>query len=199
MSSTSTSSPASTPRRSLILSDEFLESLAHKEKPNLQLGLLRRILNDRIKTISRSNLVQSRKFSEQLEEAINRYTNRSLSTAGIISELVKLAKEMRNQANRHEQLGLSEAEAAFYDAIVQNDVAVLEMGDDTLKRISVDLVHSVRASVTIDWNLKESVRAGMRTKVRRLARYGYPPDLEERAVELVLEQAEVLASTESMT
>ena len=177
-----------------ILSDEFLDSLAHKEKPNLQLGLLRRILNDRIKTISGSNLVQSRKFSEQLEEAINRYTNRSLSTAEIISELVKLAKEMRDQANRHEQLGLSEAEAAFYDAIVHNDAAVLEMGDDTLKRISVDLVHSVRASVTIDWNLKESVRAGMRTKVRRLlARYGYPPDLEERAVELVLEQAEVFA------
>lgn len=180
-----------------ILSDEFLDSLAHKEKPNLQLGLLRRILNDRIKTISRSNLVQSRKFSEQLEEAINKYTNRSLTTAEIIAELVKLAKEMRDQASRHEYLGLSEAEAAFYDAIVQNDAAVLEMGDDKLKHIAVDLVYSVRASVTIDWNLKESVRAGMRTKVRRLlARYGYPPDLEERAVELVLEQAELFAVQE---
>ncbi len=180
-----------------ILSDEFLDSLAHKEKPNLQLGLLRRILNDRIKTISRSNLVQSRRFSEQLEEAINKYTNRSLTTAEIIAELVKLAKEMRDQANRHEHLGLSEAEAAFYDAIVQNDAAVLEMGDDKLKHIAVDLVYSVRASVTIDWNLKESVRAGMRTKVRRLlARYGYPPDLEERAVELVLEQAELFAVQE---
>lgn len=181
-----------------ILSDEFLDSLAHKDKPNLQLGLLRRILNDRIKTISRSNLVQSRKFSEQLEEAINKYTNRSLTTAEIIAELVKLAKDMRDQADRHEQLGLSEAEAAFYDAIVQNDAAVLELGDDTLKKIAVDLVYSVRASVTIDWNLKESVRAGMRTKVRRLlARYGYPSDLEERAVELVLEQAEAFAGAES--
>ena len=178
-----------------ILSDEFLDSLAHREKPNLQLGLLRRILNDRIKTISRSNLVQSRKFSEQLEEAINKYTNRSLTTAEIIAELVKLAKEMRDQADRHEHLGLSEAEAAFYDAIVQNDAAILEMGDDRLKHIAADLVYSVRASVTIDWNLKESVRAGMRTKVRRLlARYGYPPDLEERAVELVLEQAELFAA-----
>lgn len=178
-----------------ILSDEFLDSLAHKEKPNLQLGLLRRILNDRIRTIARSNVVQSRKFSEQLEEAINRYTNRSLTTAEIIAELVKLAKEMRDQANRHEHLGLSEAEAAFYDAIVQNDAAVLEMGDDKLKHIAVDLVYSVRASVTIDWSLKESVKAGMRTKVRRLlARYGYPPDLEDRAVELVLEQAELFAA-----
>ncbi|WP_100470532.1 type I restriction endonuclease subunit R [Mycobacteroides abscessus] len=178
-----------------ILSDGFLDSLAHKDKPNLQMGLLRRLLNDQIKTISRTNLVQSRKFSEQLEEAINKYTNRSLTTAEIIAELVKLAKEMRDQSQRHTQLGLSEAEAAFYDAIVQNDAAVLQMGDDTLKKIAVDIVWSVRQSVTIDWNLKESVRAGMRTKVRRLlAKYDYPPDLEEKAVELVLAQAELFAS-----
>jgi type I restriction enzyme R subunit len=177
-----------------ILSDEFLDSLAHRDKPNLQLGLLRRILADRITTISRSNLVQSRRFSEQLEEAINKYTNRSLTTAEIIAELVKLAKEMRDQAHRHEDLGLSEAEAAFYDAIVQNEAAVLELGDDKLKKISVDLVASVRGSVTIDWNYKESVKAGLRAKVRRLlAINGYPPDLEERAVELVLEQAELFA------
>ena len=177
-----------------ILSDEFLDSLAHRDKPNLQLGLLRRLLNDRIKTISRSNLVQSRKFSEQLEEAINKYTNRSLTTAEIIAELVKLAKEMRDQTHRHEELGLSEAEAAFYDAIVQNEAAVLQMGDEKLKRISMDLVTSVQNSVTIDWNYKESVKAGLRAKVRRLlAINGYPPDLEERAIELVLEQAELFA------
>ncbi len=182
-----------------ILSDEFLDSLAHRDKPNLQLGLLRRILNDRIKTVSRSNLVQSRKFSEQLEEAINKYTNRSLTTAEIIAELVKLAKEMRDQAHRHEELGLSEAEAAFYDAIVQNEAAVLQMGDEKLKKISVDLVTSVQNSVTIDWNYKESVKAGLRAKVRRLlAIYGYPPDLEDRAVELVLEQAELFAGHEEV-
>jgi type I restriction enzyme R subunit len=148
-----------------------------------------------VKTIQRTNLVQGRKFSEQLEEAINRYTNRSLTTAEIIAELVKLAKEMRDQATRHEQLGLSEDEAAFYDAIVQNQSAVLELGDDTLKKITVDLVFSVRNSVSIDWNYKESVKAGMRSKVRRLlAKYGYPPDLEEKAVELVLEQAELFAA-----
>lgn len=179
-----------------ILSDEFLDSLAHKDKPNLQMGLLRRLLNDQIKTVQRTNVVQARRFSELLEEAINRYTNRSLTTAEIIAELVKLAKEMRDQSKRHEELGLSVAEAAFYDAIVQNDAAVLGMGDDTLKKIAVDLVWSVRQSVTIDWNLKESVRAGMRAKVRRLlAKYDYPPDLEERAIELVLEQAELFADS----
>lgn len=180
-----------------ILSDQFLDSLAHKDKPNLQMGLLRRLLNDQIKTIQRTNIVQGRKFSEQLEEAINRYTNRSLTTAEIIAELVELAKVIREQSSRHDQLGLTEAEAAFYDAIVQNDAAVLQMGDDTLKKIAAELVTSVRQNATIDWNLKESVRAAMRAKVRRLlAKYDYPPDLEEKAVELVLEQAELFAAGE---
>ncbi|TNM37696.1 type I restriction endonuclease subunit R [Nocardioides albidus] len=181
-----------------ILSDEFLDSLVDKAKPNLQMGLLRRLINDQIRTVSRTNIVQSRKFSEQLEEAIFKYTNRSLTTAEIIAELVKLAKEMRDQTNRHQQLGLSEAEAAFYDAIVQNDAAVLQLGDDVLKKMAAELVESIRKSATIDWNLKESVRAAMRTKVRRLlAKYDYPPDLEEKAVELVIEQAELLASEET--
>lgn len=178
-----------------ILSDEFLDSLAGKDKPNLQLGLLRRLLSDQIRTVQRTNVVQARKFSELLEAAINRYTNRSLTTADVIAELVKLAKEMRNQSHRHKELGLSVAEAAFYDAIVQNQAAVLAMGDKVLKEMAAELVESIRASVTIDWNLKESVRAAMRTRVRRLlAKYDYPPDLEERAVELVIEQAELLAS-----
>ena len=179
-----------------ILSDEFLDSLAHKDRPNLQMGLLRRLLNDQIKTVQRTNVVQARKFSEQLDEAINRYTNRTLSTAEIIAELVKLAKEMRDEAKRHEELGLREDEVAFYDAIVQNDSAVLEMGDETLKTIARELVEAVRSSATIDWNFKESVRAAMRSKVRRLlARYDYPPDREEQAVELVLQQAELFASS----
>lgn len=183
-----------TPELSLI-SDEFLDSLVDKERPNLQIGLLRRLINDQIRTIKRTNVVQSRRFSELLDEAINRYTNRSLTTAEIIAELVKLAKDMRENSKRHEQLGLTESEAAFYDAIVQNEAAVLEMGDDTLKKMAAELVRSIRQSATIDWNLKGSVRAAMRTKVRRLlARYDYPPDLEERAVELVLEQAELFAA-----
>ena len=177
-----------------ILSDEFLDGLATKEKPNLQMGLLRRLINDQIRTVQRTNIVQARRFSEQLEEAINRYTNRALTTAEIIAELVKLAKEMRDNNDRHNRLGLSVAEAAFYDAIVQNDSAVLQMGDDVLKKIAVELVIAVQSSATIDWSLKESVRATMRSKVRRLlAKYDYPPDHEEKAVELVLQQAELFA------
>lgn len=178
-----------------ILSDEFLDSLAGKDRPNLQMGLLRRLLNDQIRTVQRTNLVQGRKFSEQLEEAINKYTNRSLTTAEIIAELVKLAKQMRDDALRHEALGLAEDEIAFYDAIATSDAAVLELGDDTLKKIAHELVTAVRASATIDWNLKDSVRAAMRAKVRRLlAKYDYPPDHEDKAVELVLEQAELFAA-----
>ncbi|MEW1988178.1 type I restriction endonuclease subunit R [Brevibacterium casei] len=178
-----------------ILSDEFLDSLAEKEKPNLQMGLLRRLLNDQIRTVQRKNIVQGRKFSEMLDEAVNRYTNRSLTTAEIIAELVKLAKEMRDAQKRHDELGLREDEIAFYDAVVQNDAAVLELGDETLKQIAQELVKSVRQSATIDWNLKESVLAAMRSKVRRiLAKYDYPPDAEAKAIELVLEQAELFAN-----
>lgn len=181
-----------------ILSDEFLDSLADKDKPNLQMGLLRRLLNDQIRTVQRTNLVQARKFSELLDEAINRYTNRSLTTAEIIAELVKLAKQMRDDQKRHEELGLSAAEVALYDAIAQNDAAVMHMGDETLKKIAVDLVWAVRTSVVIDWDQKESVRAAMRSKVRRLlAKYDYPPDAEKRAIELVLEQAELFAEGEA--
>ncbi|WAL40989.1 type I restriction endonuclease subunit R [Brevibacterium sp. BRM-1] len=177
-----------------ILSDEFLDSLAEKDKPNLQMGLLRRLLNDQIRTVQRTNVVQGRKYSEMLDEAVNRYTNRSLTTAEIIAELVKLAKQMRDAQKRHEELGLREDEVAFYDAVVQNDAAVLELGDETLKQIAQELVKSVRQSATIDWNLKESVLAAMRSKVRRiLAKYDYPPDAEAKAIELVLEQAEAFA------
>lgn len=177
-----------------ILSDEFLDSLAGKDKPNLQMGLLRRLLNDQIRTVQRTNVVQGRKYSEMLDEAVNRYTNRSLTTAEIIAELVKLAKQMRAAQKRHEELGLREDEVAFYDAVVQNDSAVMELGDETLKAIAQELVKSVRQSATIDWNLKESVLAAMRSKVRRiLAKYDYPPDAEAKAIELVLEQAELFA------
>ncbi len=181
-----------------ILSNEFLDSLATKDKPNLQMGLLQRLINDQIRTIQRTNIVQARKFSEQLDEAIRRYTNRALSTAEIIAELVKLAKEMRDSENRHEELGLSVSEAALYDAIAQNEAAVLELGDETLKKIATELVTAVRSSVTIDWNLKESVRAAMRAKIRRLlAKYDYPPDYEDAAVDLVIEQAELFAANEA--
>lgn len=181
-----------------ILSDEFLDGLASAERPNLQLELLRRLLDDEIRSQRRTNLVQARRFSELLDEAINRYTNRALSTAEIIAALVELAKELRESKARAGELGLAEDELAFYDAVCQNDAAVLELGDDTLKAIAHALVKAVRESATIDWNLKESVQAGLRARVKRLlVRYRYPPDKEERAIELVLEQAQLLADAEA--
>lgn len=177
-----------------ILSDEFLDMLANSERPNLQMELLRRLLSDEIRSIRRTNIVQSKRFSEMLEGAIHRYQNRALSTAEIIAELVALAKEIRKAEARESQLGLSKAEVAFYDAVAQNDSGILELGDDVLKTIARELVKAVRDSTSIDWNLKESVRAALRSKIRRLlAKYDYPPDREDRAIELVLEQAELLA------
>jgi type I restriction enzyme R subunit len=181
-----------------ILSDEFLDGLVRAERPNLQLELLRRLLDDEIGSQRRTNLVQARRFSDLLDEAINRYTNRALSTAEIIAALVELAKELRESKARAGELSLAEDELAFYDAVCQNDAAVLELGDDTLKAIAHALVKAVRESATIDWNLKESVQAGLRAKVKRLlARYDYPPDKEERAIELVLEQAQLFADAEA--
>lgn len=178
-----------------ILSDDFLDDLRKDDRPNLQLALLRKLINDEVRQVRRRNIVQARQFSELLDAAILKYTNRSLTAAQIIAELVELAKQMRDAHLRGAELGLAEDELAFYDAIVQNDAAVLELGDDALKQIAHELVKAVRDSATIDWNLKDSVRAGMRAKVRRLlARYGYPPDKEERAIELVLEQAELFAA-----
>ncbi len=177
-----------------ILSDEFLDGLDRTERPNLQMALLRRLLDDRIRSMRRENIVESRRFSELLAEAIRRYQNRALTTAEIIAELVRLAKELRDAGSRAEDLGLRNDEIAFYDAIRQNEPAVLELGDDILKAIARKLVVAVRESATIDWDVKETVRAAMRAKVRRLLnQYGYPPDGQEQAVRLVIEQAELFA------
>jgi type I restriction enzyme R subunit len=177
-----------------ILSDTFLEGLTKSDRPNLQAELLKKLINDKIRSLRRSNVVEARRFSEMLDEAIRRYQNRTLSTAEIIAELVELAKTMRDAANRGESLGLREDELAFYDAIHENESAVLELGDEVLKTIARELVVAVRESATIDWNLKETVRAAIRAKIRRLLnKYGYPPDGQEHAVQLVVEQAELLA------
>lgn len=177
-----------------ILSDAFLEGLTKSERPNLQAELLKKLINDKIRSLRKSNVVEARRFSEMLDEAIRRYQNRTLSTAEIIAELVDLAKAMRDAADRGESLGLRDDELAFYDAIHENESAVLELGDDTLKAIARELVVAVQESATIDWNLKETVRASMRAKVRRLLnKHGYPPDGQERAVQLVIEQAELFA------
>ena len=181
-----------------ILSDSFLEGLAKDDRPNVQMQLLRKLINDEIRTTRRTNVVEARKFSELLDSAILKYTNRNLTTAEIIAELVRIAKELRDSKHRGEEIGLEFDEVAFYDAVCQNDSAVLELGDETLKAIARDLVKAVRGSISIDWNMKESVRAEMRAKVKRLlTRYDYPPDKEERAIQLVLEQAELVAIDEA--
>lgn len=180
-----------------LLSDEFLESLKHTEQPNLQQALLRRLMNNEIRSLRRSNIVQAKKFSEMLDAALTKYTNRTLSTAEIIAELVKMAKEMKGKtdvAKRAEELGLRVDEVAFYDAVAENESAVLELGDETLKKIVRELVMKIRNSVTIDWRNKESVQAQMRSQIKRiLARYKYPPDGREHAIELVIQQAALLA------
>jgi type I restriction enzyme, R subunit len=138
--------------------------------------------------------VQSRSFREMLERTILAYQNRALEVTEIIAELVKLAQEMREAHKRGDDLGLSEAELAFYDALEVNDSAVKVLGDENLKAIARELVEKVRSNVSIDWTMRESVRAKLRAMVRRtLRRYGYPPDKQEKATETVLEQAELLA------
>jgi type I restriction enzyme R subunit len=176
-----------------ILSEEFLEEIQGMPHRNLALELLQKLLADEIKSRSRKNLTQARSFAEMLEKAIRAYQNRSLETAQIIAQLIELAREMRNAHKRGESLNLSEDELAFYDALEVNDSAVSVLGDDTLKQIARELVEKVRANTTIDWTLKESVKAKLRVMVKRiLNKYGYPPDKQARATQTVLEQAELL-------
>jgi type I restriction enzyme R subunit len=176
-----------------ILSDEFLAEIRNLPYKNLALETLKKLLNDKIRTIAKKNLVQSRVFSEMLQRAMIKFQNRSLDAAKVIQELIDLAKDMREAHKRGENLGFTEDELAFYDALEANDSAVKVLGDDTLKTIARELVETVRRNVTIDWTEKESVRAKLRTLVRKiLRRYGYPPDKQEKATQTVLEQAELL-------
>ncbi len=142
-----------------------------------------------------ANVVQARSFAEMLEQTIRRYEKRALGAAQVIEELIQLAKEMREANARGEALGLSEDELAFYDALETNDSAVKVLGDETLRTIARQLVKTVRANVTIDWTLRENVRAQLRVLVKRILRkYGYPPDKQEKATQTVLEQAVVLCT-----
>jgi type I restriction enzyme R subunit len=177
-----------------ILSEEFLAELQGMEHKNLAVELLRKLLKDEIKIRSRKHLVQSRAFSELLEQSVRRYQNRAIEAAQVIEELISLAKEMKKAADRGEDLGLNDDEVAFYDALEVNDSAVAVLGDETLRTIARELVENVRRNVSIDWTIKESVRAKMRVMVKRILRkYGYPPDLQETATKTVLEQAELLS------
>jgi type I restriction enzyme R subunit len=176
-----------------ILSEEFLKEVRQLPHKNLAVEVLRKLLDNEIKGQRRKNVVQARSFSEMVEESIRKYQNRSIEAAQVIEELIGLAKEIREAQKRGEELGLSDDEIAFYDALGVNDSAVKILGDDTLKTIAHELVTAVRRNVSVDWTVRENARAHVRVVVRRILRkYGYPPDKQEKATQTVLEQAEVL-------
>jgi len=177
-----------------ILSDEFLAEIRGMPQRNLAVEVLRKLLEGEIKTRRRKNLVQARSFAEMLEAAIRRYQNRAIEAAQVIEELIALAKQMREADRRGQDMGFSEEELAFYDALETNDSAVKVLGDATLRTIARELVEAVRNNVTIDWTVRENVRAHLRVIVKRILRkHGYPPDKQEKATQTVLEQAQLLA------
>jgi type I restriction enzyme, R subunit len=177
-----------------ILSEEFLSEVRGMPQRNLAVELLQKLLKGELATRRRKNVVQARSFAEMLEQTVRRYQNRAIEAAQVIEELIGLAREMREANARGESLKLSEDELAFYDALETNDSAVKVLGDVTLRTIAQELVKTVRANVTIDWTLRENVRAQLRVLVKRILRkYGYPPDKQEKATETVLEQAALLS------
>ena len=177
-----------------ILSEEFLAEVKWMPQRNLAVELLRKLLSGEIRTRGRKNVVQAKSFREMLEQSLRRYQNRAIEAAQVIEELIGLARQMREANARGEALGLTEDEVAFYDALETNDSAVKVLGDETLRAIARELVATVRANVTIDWTVRENVRAQLRVLVKRILRkHGYPPDKQEKATQTVLEQAEVLS------
>ena len=177
-----------------ILSDEFLAEMQGMEKKNLAMEALRKLLNGQIRSRSQANVVQTRTFSERLEEAVARYHSNAITTAQVIQELIDLAKDIRAARQRGEEEGLSEEEIAFYDALAENQSAVEIMGDQQLRVIAHELLSQLKKSVTVDWAQREAARARMRILVKRILRkYGYPPDLQDAAVQTVLQQAELLS------
>jgi len=178
-----------------IIDDDFVRRLSTNPHPNVAIELLKRLLSAELRTVAKRNLLAERRFSEMLERAMRSYTNRSLDAAEVIGELVELARQLRSERDRGARLGLRDDELAFYDAVCQNDSAVLELGDETLKTIAHELVGVVRRSATVDWDKKEQVRAALRRNVRRLLiKHRYPPDRQEAAVLLVMQQAELFAA-----
>ncbi len=181
-----------------LIDDNFIEKFRVSKTPNLQIEALKRILENEITRVTKRNIVTGRAFSEMLQTSLLRYQNRTLDAAQVVAELVALAQSLQAEGNRGEHLGLTEDELAFYDAIRENQAAVLELGDDTLKQIAHELVEIVRRDAKTDWNVKEQVRAKLRATIKRLLlKHGYPPDQEPAATQLVLEQAEVIAAEEA--
>lgn len=182
-----------------ILSDEFLAEVQQMERKNLALEALRKLINDGIRSRSKANVVQTKAFSERLEDAVARYHANAITTAEVLQELIQLAKDIRAARQRGEETGLSDEEIAFYDALAENESAVEMMGDEKLRLIAHELLVSLRENVSVDWAHRDSARARMRVLVKRILRkYGYPPDLQDAAVQTVLQQAEALSAAWSM-
>ncbi|HZJ95823.1 MAG TPA: type I restriction endonuclease subunit R [Thiopseudomonas sp.] len=178
-----------------LLSDEFLEDVRQMPYRNLAVELLEKLLKDNIKAKTRNNVVQEKKYSERLEATLRKYNNRAIEAAQVIEELIAMAKQFQDDLAREAELGLTPDEVAFYDALANNESAVREMGDEILKKIAVEITEQLRKSTTVDWQVRESVRARLRILVRRtLQKYKYPPDQAVEAVELILQQAEVLSN-----
>lgn len=178
-----------------LLSDEFLEDVRQMPYKNFAVELLEKLLKDSIKARTRNNVVQEKKYGERLQETLRKYNNRGIETAQVIEELIAMAKQFQAELARDAALGLNPDEVAFYDALANNESAVRELGDETLKKIAVEITDKLRKSTTVDWQVRESVRARLRILVRRtLQRYKYPPDKAPEAIELILQQAEVLSS-----
>jgi type I restriction enzyme R subunit len=178
-----------------ILSDEFLAEVKGMTHKNLALELLKKLLKDEIKTRNKVNLVQSKKFSEMLESSVRNYQNNLITSAQIIDEMIRLAKEIKDADRRGENLGLDFREYAFYSALEVNDNSVAVLGDEILRHIARELVDTVRRNTSIDWTVRENVQAKMRIAVKKILRkHGYPPDMELKATETVIEQAKLLAN-----
>jgi type I restriction enzyme R subunit len=176
-----------------ILSEQFLAEVKGMPHRNLAVELLRKLLAGEIRTRRRKNVVQAKSFSEMLEQSLRRYQNRAIEAAQVLEELIGLARDMREAEKQGEDLGLTDDELAFYDALETNDSAVQVLGDETLRTIAREVTDAVRKNVTIDWTMRENVRAQLRVIIKRILRkYGYRPDKQEKATQTVLEQVELL-------
>lgn len=179
-----------------LLSDEFLEEVREMPQRNLAVELLEKLLNDGIHARSGNNVVQQKKYSDRLKAVLLKYNNRAIETAQVIEELIQMAKAFQEAMARDDALGLNPDEIAFYDALAENESAVRELGDDTLRKLAIEVTLKLRQSTTVDWQVRESVRARLRILVRQtLRKYKYPPDKTPGAVELILKQAEVVSNS----
>jgi type I restriction enzyme R subunit len=177
-----------------ILSDQFLAEVSKIPQKNLAVELLQRLLREEVQSRFKTNVVKQRRFSELLQASLNKYANRSIEAAQVIEELIAMAKEFRQEAEKVEAMGLSDAEVAFYDALANNQSATDLMGDEVLMQMARELAAKLRGNLSIDWQYKENVRARLRTMIKALLkRYKYPPDQEAAAIELVLQQTEMIS------